>query len=411
MNFGAKGVDGERATAHSVRMRTLLVVAALLAAPCLVAQTPRDERWRADLDFLVTTLQARHPNLYTRVPAAQWDEAVAGLRERIPGMTDTQVAMELARITAFAGDAHTLLNLRSSALFTSLPLRVQWFNEGWVVTGMPADQPGLIGTVLAQMDNTAMAEVVEKLRPYVSYENEWWFRAQAPNYLISPEILVNLGVQLNRNALTLNGEALVPAVAPAGITAGPILAQPKFPLWARYGGVAYWFTYLPESRTLYFKYNSCVEMPVMPAARFREEMAAAFGAHAVERFVVDVRNNGGGDSRVLGRLLPVVPEGVKRVVITGRQTFSSGLSAVADLMRAGYVSVGEPTGGRPSGFGEVLGFTLPNSGLRGQYSTRAFRGTVQADRETLTPDVVVPWTWGEASQELDPFLEAALAVN
>ena len=94
MNFGAKGVDGERAIAHSVRMRTLLVVAALLAAPCLVAQTPRDERWRADLDFLVTTLQARHPNLYTRVPAAQWDEAVAGLRERIPGMTDTLVAMD-----------------------------------------------------------------------------------------------------------------------------------------------------------------------------------------------------------------------------------------------------------------------------------------------------------------------------
>ena len=390
-------------------MRTLLLAGALLTGPLLLGQTQRDERWRADLDFLVTTLQSRHPNLYTRVPAAQWDEAVGKLRERIPGMTDTQVAMEMARITAFAGDAHTLLNLRSSSLFTSLPLRVQWFEEGWVVTGAPSDQPALIGTVLAQLDNTAMADVVEKMRPYVSYENEWWFRAQAPNYLISPEILANLGVQLNRNAVTVNAEATVPAVV-ASISTGPVLAQPKFPLWARYGGVAYWFTYLPESRALYFKYNNCAEMPVMPAARFREELAAAFAANPVERFIVDVRNNTGGDSRVLARLLPAVPEGVKRVVITGRQTFSSGLMAVADLMRAGYVSVGEPTGGRPSGFGEVVGFTLPNSGLRGQYSTRLFRGTVQPDNETLTPDVAVGWTWGAASQELDPFLEAALGM-
>jgi len=27
------------------------------------------------------------------------------------------------------------------------------------------------------------------------------------------------------------------------------------------------------------------------------------------------------------------------------------------------------------------------------------------------PDVPAPWTWSAASQELDPFLEAALALN
>ena len=79
-------------------------------------------------------LQSRHPNLYTKVPRAQWDQAATALRDNILALSDTQIAMELARIAAFAGDGHTFLNFRTSPLFTSLPLRAQWFEEGWVVT-------------------------------------------------------------------------------------------------------------------------------------------------------------------------------------------------------------------------------------------------------------------------------------
>ncbi len=388
-------------------MRVLLLV---LALPVLWAQAGREERWNADLDFLLSTLRARHPNLYTRVGPEEWDRAAETLRARIPDLPDTAIAMELARITAFAGDGHTFLNLRTSPLFTSLPLRLQWFEEGWVVTGAPADQGGLLGTVVTQLDNTAIGEAIDKLRPLVSYENEWWFRVQVLNYLISPEILANLGIQIDRARLTINGESTVPGV-PAGITSGPILSQPKFPLWARYSGLNYWFHYLPESRTMYFKYNVCAEMSALPAARFRADLAAALAANPVERMIVDVRNNTGGNSTVLARLLPPVRAEVKKIVITGRQTFSSGVMAAQDLSRAGWTILGEPTGGKPAGFGEVIGFTLPNSGLRGQYSTRTFSTTVQPQNEALMPDVAVGWTWQAASQELDPFLEAALALN
>jgi len=386
------------------------VVLLAIALPVLWAQPSREERWRADLDFLLTTLQSRHPNLYTKVPREQWDQAATALRDNAAALSDTQIAMEIARITAFAGDGHTFINLRTSPLFTSLPLRVQWFDEGWIVTGAPSDQPALIGTSVALLDSTPIAEVIEKLRPLVSYENEWWFRVQVLNYLISPEILTNLGVQVNRGSLAINGESLIPSAVPS-LTAGPILSQPKFPLWARYGGVNYWFHYLPDSRTIYFKYNVCAEMPIVPAARFRADLAAALANNPVDRFIVDVRNNTGGNSAVLARLLPSVPDNIRRLVITGRQTFSSGVSAAADLSRAGWTLVGEPTGGKPSSFGEVLPFTLPNSGLRGQYSTRSFTSPVQARIETLLPDVPAPWTWSAASQELDPFLEAALALN
>ena len=87
----------------------------------------------------MTTLQTRHPNLYTKAPREQWEQAATALRANAGSLSDTQIAMEMARIAAFAGDGHTFVNLRTSPLFTSLPLRVQWFDEGWIVTGAPSD--------------------------------------------------------------------------------------------------------------------------------------------------------------------------------------------------------------------------------------------------------------------------------
>lgn len=384
-------------------MRFLFVLAAIP----LLAQTTREERWRADIDLLFNTIQARHPNLYTETPKTEWDRAIGTLRERVSTATDIEIAMEAARILALARDGHTFINLRLSPLFTAYPLRMAWFEEGWVITGAPAEFPLLIGTVVRQIDETPIDQVIEKLRPYVSYENEWWFRNQVAGYLISPEILVALGVTASRRSITINGETTVPNV-PTSVWGGPFNSQPKFPLWARSAGIYYWFAYLPESRAIYFKYNVCAEMPVLTAAKFKLDLESAMAANPVERFIVDVRNNTGGDSAILSRLLPNIPSSMKRVVIAGRQTFSSGLFAAQDLWAAGYTLVGEPTGGKPTHFGQVVGIALASAGLRAQYSTRLWSGRPQADNEALMPDVRVPWTWAAVAREEDPFLEAAL---
>jgi hypothetical protein len=384
-------------------MRLLFVLAAIP----LLAQTTREERWRADIDLLFNTVQSRHPNLYTQTPKAEWDREISALREKVPAAADVELAMESARILALARDGHTFLNLRSSALFTFYQLRVAWFEEGWVVTAAPGEFPDLAGTVITKLDDTPIDRVIDKLRPYVSYENEWWFRAQVASYLVSPEILRAIGVVRTPGWITINDEFPIPST-PGTVWGSPINAQPKFPLWARSSSIYYWFTYLPESRTIYFKYNVCAEMPVLPASKFKQQLEAAMAANPVERFIVDVRNNTGGNSAVLARLLPNVPAAVKRIVITGRQTFSGGMNAASDLSRAGYTLIGEPTGGKPTSFGEVLGLSLASAGLRAQFSTRLFIGAVQSDSDAIIPDVRVGWTWAAFAREEDPFLEAAL---
>jgi len=116
-------------------------------------------------------------------------------------------------------------------------------------------------------------------------------------------------------------------------------------------GKAYWFEYLPESKVLYFQYNSVRNDPIEPIDKFAERMFKFIDENDVQALVVDTRWNGGGNSFLN---LPFVNGIIKRdrintrdrlFVITKRQTFSACQNFVTDLGRACQpIYVGEPTG-------------------------------------------------------------------
>jgi hypothetical protein len=101
----------------------LLLALLVVLAPAVRADQARDDRWRADLDFLASELPKRHVNLFFLMSRQQFDQAVNDLRQAIPNLSDTEVITGMARIVAMAGDAHTRLSL-PSAYFRSLPLRL-----------------------------------------------------------------------------------------------------------------------------------------------------------------------------------------------------------------------------------------------------------------------------------------------
>jgi hypothetical protein len=69
--------------------------------------------------------------------------------------------------------------------------------------------------------------------------------------------------------------------------------------------------------------------------------------------------------------------------------------------------VGEATGERLNGYGEVKELKLPNSGLRMQYTTKFFR-LAKDDADALEPDLRVSRSLEDALAGRDPVLEAAL---
>jgi hypothetical protein len=114
-----------------------------------------------------------------------------------------------------------------------------------------------------------------------------------------PEVLQTLGVVPDLGPATFTfqpdeGEAFDLAVAPVELSAekaGPTLrltsAVKEPPLFRQRMGEPFWFTYLPESKTVYVAFRSYKSLGEKARDLFR-----FLDANPVQRLVIDLRENG-----------------------------------------------------------------------------------------------------------------------
>ena len=254
-----------------------------------------------------------------------------------------------------------------------------------------------------------------------SSENDSWKRARVPELLCVPELLHLLGLLPSGEALPLaleiEGDRFGQVVLAAG--SGEWLHAPDARFepvarWRRRQEERYWFEVLEEERAVYFAYNSCADDPRRPMSAFLDDVLDAFGDGGAERLVIDLRNNSGGNSTVLGNHMDRFrrPELDGRVfALIGPRTYSSGMLNAMQLRNRGATLVGEPTGGKPNSYGEVRSFRLPHSGLKVFYSTKYFRMLEPEDPSAVEPDVVVGSTAEEYFSGEDPVLRRALEAE
>jgi C-terminal processing protease CtpA/Prc len=127
----------------------------------------------------------------------------------------------------------------------------------------------------------------------------------------------------------------------------------------------------------------------------------------VERVVVDLRWNGGGDSQVFQPFIREIRKTrFKPHVLIGPGTFSSGvLNAWQLRKKTGATLVGEPTGGKPNCYGDVRLLKLPSSGIQVAYSTKYFR-LVPEDTPSLMPDITIEPSFEDYVRGSDPVLDS-----
>ena len=140
------------------------------------------------------------------------------------------------------------------------------------------------------------------------------------------------------------------------------------PLFLSRPGEYYWYQYLSDSQTLYIQYNACANDPKLSFSGFAKQTLTEADAHPVKRVVIDLRQNGGGDSRVIGPLKSGLAARLQAIghvyVLIGPLTFSSAVDNASELRHSLHATlVGEQAGETPGGYGEVKFLTLPNSRL------------------------------------------------
>jgi tetratricopeptide (TPR) repeat protein len=422
-------------------VRTSLVTTALLlftagaVAPQSVSRTRLSvaevANWREDLSVLASELPRRHRNAFARMTRADWDSAVKRLDARIPQLARYEVIVELMRLVAMVHDGHTFLLPRQDAIgFHRLPVRMYDFADGLFIIAADSAHASLAGGKVVRIGRATAAEALDSASRLVSHEGLNWARLNGALMLAIPEVLAALSLTYDSLTATFvvekNDRQQTVRLEPIGLFVGDLRdndwvdmrssTSGDDPLWLQQPDAPFWFTILPDG-TLYIGYRAVqfIANGELNEAFFRRAFAAGDSAR-VERVVLDIRTNGGGNN-FLNRFLvreiirrPALDQPDRFLVLIGRGIFSAAQNLVNELdYYTNATFVGEPTGNAPNQYGDPRPLELPRSHLRVFVSSLLWQGHMASDdRAWFTPDVFVEMTSADYRARRDPVLATAL---
>jgi hypothetical protein len=399
-----------------------------LASPVLAQDANRDQMWRDDLAFLAAELPARHVDPFHSITQAEWNTAVGDLDTAIPMLDDDQIRVGLMLLVARIGDGHTSMVPNSFPRTRTLPLGFYPFADGLVLLTTQAEYQTALGLKLAQVGGKDIEMVIGRMSRAIPHENEGWLRVQVAGFLAYPEILYGLELSdtpdsaefafdRGDGSLVVINVAAVPTDQLRGLNwVSAVEADTPAFTFQRHTPPNYWYEFLPDSDTLYIAYAICAEAADYPFANFLAEVTTLINAQPIDRVVIDLRANTGGDSRILEPLIDTlagydtINQPGHLYVLIGPKTYSSAvLNAIQFQQRTHALLAGEPTGSKPNHYGEIQTLTLPNSGLQVIYSTKYHRYIEDDTAPALMPDLLIPLNAADFLAGRDPVLEAVIA--
>lgn len=384
----------------------------------------RNRYLREDILFFAEEFPKKHKYPFTYLTKESFQQQTEKLADRVGQLSNHEVFVELNKIIAQVKDAHTSIEYWDGY---SYPLRFYLFGDGiYVVNADQGLYDAMYGRVTA-INGVPIDEVLKQLTELVSYENESWLKSLLPKYLIKPVHLNGLGLIENEKSTLFTidkdgqeKEILVPTLS-YGEGGSWIHADQKDVFLGNYKQ-NYEYRYLPEHQTLYFEYNACTEQEGLKFSEFNKQMFEEIEKQSPKRLILDLRSNGGGDSRILNPFTEQLKKYTAKhpdmqvFILIGRNTFSSGMFAIYRTIEAvpNAVTVGEPSGGAIDCYGEVRMFQLPNSLLPIGYSTKYFEFSSDfsyknSGKGTFVPDVEMTPTFEDYVKGNDVVLNYALS--
>jgi tetratricopeptide (TPR) repeat protein len=405
-----------------------------LAALEDVGKMSRDEGWRYDLWLLARELQRIHYDPYKYYSKEQFNAYVKRLNDEVPRLTDNQIAVGFMKLTRMMGDGHTVIRFGGAghqmAAQGGFPVEFYYFKEGLFITAAAPQHADLVGAQVLRIGENSVEKTFEALDSIISQDNTMWPKFIGATMLKRGRILNGLGLIPAADKLPLtirDGEGKTRTVTLAEVAGGPTKdwltvrqsAKTPEPLYLKNRNAPYWFEYLQDSKTVFFQYNSVSNHPVEPLTHFCERLFKFINDNDVQRLVIDIRWNSGGNNflnrPILTGLLrnDKINQKGKLFVIIGRQTFSAAMNCTADLERyTNAIFVGEPTGSSPNFVGESVRVALPYSKMEGSISDLYWESSVAMDYRTwIAPLLYAPPSFEFYKANRDPALEAIVSYR
>ena len=406
-----------------------------------------DEQWRADLTQLSDSIKGTHFKPFAEVSEEDFDVAIAALKQDLPGLPDAAIIMEMARIVALMRDGHTRLHLPreypmfaleaelghsgtppphiDALRFRQLPVRFGLFEDGLFIIAAAPEHVALIGHKVARIGHTPTDAAIERVKSVSFHENDSRARLLAPDRLALVEVLKVLGIASDETEISIltrseNGPVAETMLSPySGPAEGWVEAQPGIrPRWTRHVERDEWFVVDTANDAIYVQVNRFSERPPRPYSEFVAETLVAARAAGVSRYVIDLRHNSGGTGAwtipfVTGLTRCEFNRFGRLYILIGGTTFSAAQQFLHLFEAYSYaLFVGEPSGAKPSHYGDARRIVLDNSGLSLRVSTIYWHSWLANDfRDAIQPHIDAPLTSADFFAGRDPGWEAAISYQ
>lgn len=392
--------------------------------------------WQSDLRFLQQTVHKDYSFLFKKVTANEFDAAVEKLYKSMPAMQDHERVAGIGRIVAMFKYGHTSLGWRNSPFkYHVAPVNFYWFTDGIYAEGADKKYAAITGAKLVKVEGMPVDQVILKIKPLVSAENEQFFKAYGLDFLAIPEALHAQGVTrqlkssvtftfekdgktFDQTADAIEGYHLPRnyGFAKTGNEFVSMRDQSITPYYLKNIDRNYYYEYIPDKKTVYVRQSQVLDDQSETIAAFYKKVFDFIDKNEVEKLVIDVRLNGGGNNY---RNKPVVTGIVeckkinqpgKLFVITGRRTFSACQNLVNEFSNyTNAIFVGEPTAENVNFYGDTRRVDLPKTGIPVFLSFAWWQDKPQWENaDWLAPQLAVDMSAEDYKTNKDPVLDACL---
>ncbi len=394
------------------------------------------EEWRDDLHYLAQEMPKQHKSLFHTMTQPQFQKALQALDADIPRLNDDEIVVRLAQIGAKVQDGHSGLELMELPGDLHIPMLFAQYPDGIYVRAASPEYAEAVGGRLVMVGSATIEEAMKRIDtitpmdPNNTGQQTVWGACLYLNY---PMVLHGLGLAASNQAADFVIEkqgrrqtVTMRASVPAGqwylfnppsdwVDARP--ASVPAPLWIQHANQPYWFTYLPEHQAVYFQFNGVMNANDESLEQFASRLAPAINQNNVDRLVIDMRNNPGGNNTLLRPLLVTLISSKLNhrggmYCITSPRTFSAAQNFVNRLESyTDVIFVGEPTGENVNLYGDAATIELPHSHLGMAVSHLWWQDKDPRDNRTATfPELSSVMSFQDYVAGRDPVLQLALTT-
>lgn len=366
--------------------------------------------------------QSRTSRFYDPELERWFEEEILALIPRIPELGKYGLYFELRAILAQLDDAHACLFYDSPQGF---PVTYWSFDteEGYDVhlIRVPVLNRELLFAKVLEVNGVGVLDVIEKMKPYISWENEYGLRHELfrNREFSHVELWEHIGIQpLGAEEMTLTLELADGTVTEASFRLCTEQELTQMPMVGRITGAElltgknqhlnYWYQWLDEEQMLYIRFHDMEVQAELPLPEMTAQIQSIASQSPRLRFlVVDYRNNPGGDSDMEGfdELTEALDalQAEQVYIVTDQDTFSAGVMCAAqmDLQIDGSVLIGMPTA-EPAYLHGAKRFDFADANYCIPRSTRIY---IDDGLDALYPQITIAHTIDDYRAGRDPVLD------